>query len=133
MTDPNSLMMRAVRGEAVERPPVWIMRQAGRYMAEYQAIRKEISFLDLCKDPVKAAEVTMLPMDMLDVDAAIVFSDILVPVEAMGLEVVFGSGGPRITNPVATLDDVLRLHIPEPAKDCPWPDSPAPPSPSRRT
>jgi uroporphyrinogen decarboxylase len=121
MTDPNSLMMRAVRGEAVERPPVWIMRQAGRYMAEYQAIRKEISFLDLCKDPVKAAEVTMLPMDMLDVDAAIVFSDILVPVEAMGLEVVFGSGGPRITNPVATLDDVLRLHIPEPAKDCPWP------------
>ena len=92
MTDPNSLMMRAVRGEAVDRPPVWIMRQAGRYMAEYQAIRKEISFLDLCKDPVKATQVTMLPMDMLDVDAAIVFSDILVPVEAMGLEVVFGNG-----------------------------------------
>jgi uroporphyrinogen decarboxylase len=121
MTDPNSLMMRAVRGEVVERPPVWIMRQAGRYMAEYQAIRKEISFLDLCKDPEKAALVTMLPMDMLDVDAAIVFSDILVPVEAMGLEVVFGDGGPRITNPVATLEDVHRLHVPEPSRDCPWP------------
>ena len=121
MTDPNSLMMRAVRGEAVDRPPVWIMRQAGRYMAEYQAIRKEISFLDLCKDPVKATQVTMLPMDMLDVDAAIVFSDILVPVEAMGLEVVFGNGGPQITNPVSTLEAVNNLHIPVPEKDCPWP------------
>jgi len=112
--------MRTIRGEAVERPPIWIMRQAGRYMAEYQAIRKEISFLDLCKDPVKATQVTMLPMDMLDVDAAIVFSDILVPVEAMGLEVVFGQGGPQITNPITCIEDVHKLKIPEPAKDCPW-------------
>jgi uroporphyrinogen decarboxylase len=116
----DSLFMRTIRGESVERPPIWIMRQAGRYMAEYQAIRKEISFLDLCKDPVKATQVTMLPMDMLDVDAAIVFSDILVPLEAMGMEVVFGQGGPQITNPITCTDDVHKLRIPNPAADCPW-------------
>ena len=116
----ESLFMRTIRGEAVERPPIWIMRQAGRYMPEYQAIRKNISFLDLCKDVDKATEVTMLPMDMLNVDAAIVFSDILIPAEAMGFDVSFGNGGPKISNPFRSADDLKRVRIPDPATDYPW-------------
>ena len=116
----NSLLMRTIRGEEVERAPIWIMRQAGRYMPEYQAIRKNISFLDLCKDVDKATEVTMLPMDMLDVDAAIVFSDILIPAEAMGFDVSFGNGGPKISNPVREASDLKRVHIPDPATEYPW-------------
>ena len=120
MSIQDSLMMRTIRGEDVERAPIWIMRQAGRYMPEYQAIRKEISFLNLCKDVDKATEVTMLPMDMLDVDAAIVFSDILIPVEAMGFDVSFGNGGPKIANPVREASDLKHVHIPDPATEYPW-------------
>lgn len=120
MSVQDSLMMRTIRGEAVERAPIWIMRQAGRYMPEYQAIRKEISFLDLCKDVDKSTEVTMLPMTMLDVDAAIVFSDILIPVEAMGLNVAFGNGGPTISDPIRNAEDLKRIHIPDPATEFPW-------------
>lgn len=116
----DSLFLRTLRGETVERPPIWIMRQAGRYMPEYQAIRKNISFLDLCKDVDKATEVTMLPMDMLNVDAAIVFSDILIPAEAMGFDVSFGNGGPKISNPFRSAEDLKRVRIPDPATDYPW-------------
>lgn len=116
----NSLLVRALRGLPVERTPIWIMRQAGRYMPEYRAIRSELSFLDLCKNPEKAAEVTLLPIEMLDVDAAIVFSDILVPVEAMGCVVEFGDGGPKLPIPVRDVAALNRLKVPDPARDCPW-------------
>jgi uroporphyrinogen decarboxylase len=113
--------MRTIRQEPTERPPIWIMRQAGRYMPEYRAVRQELTFLELCKDPRRAAEVTMLPMDMLGVDAAIVFSDILIPVEAMGMRLIFGDGGPSLPEPIRSGADVAKLKVAEPARDCPWP------------
>ena len=82
----NDLLLRAARGEKVERTPVWMMRQAGRILAEYRAVRAEMNgFVDLVKTPERAAEVTIQPVDLLGVDAAIIFSDILTIPEAMGL------------------------------------------------
>ena len=95
----NDLFLKACRGEATSRPPIWIMRQAGRYMPEYQALRKNTTFLNLCKTPDLAASATLLPVDMLGIDVAIIFSDILVPVEAMGLELIFSEKkGPLLDN-----------------------------------
>jgi uroporphyrinogen decarboxylase len=86
------------------------MRQAGRYLPEYQAIRAQMSFLDLCHTPEKAAEVSIQPLDILDVDGVIVFSDILVPIEAMGLDLRFDPGkGPIISDPVRSASDINRL------------------------
>jgi uroporphyrinogen decarboxylase len=108
------LFLRAVRGEATERRPVWIMRQAGRYLPEYRAIRQKVDFLTLCKTPELAAEVTIQPVDILGVDAAILFADILLPLEAMGAELVFAKGdGPTFPNPVRTREDVARLREPD--------------------
>ncbi len=111
----NDLFLRACRGVRTERPPIWIMRQAGRYMPEYQAIRKNTTFLGLCKTPDLAARATLLPIDILGVDAAILFSDILVPVEAMGLDLMFSEHkGPSFPNPVRTRADVDGLEVPDP-------------------
>jgi uroporphyrinogen decarboxylase len=111
----NDLFLRACRGEKTERPPVWIMRQAGRYMPEYQEIRKKTSFLGLCKTPDLAAQATMLPIEMLGVDAAILFSDILIPVEAMGMELHFSEHkGPSFPHPIQGRQDVDRLLVPDP-------------------
>jgi uroporphyrinogen decarboxylase len=85
----NDTFLKACRGEAVEYTPVWLMRQAGRYLPEYQAIRANIDFLTLCKNPKLAAEVTLQPVDILGVDAAILFSDILIVVEPMGMRLEF--------------------------------------------
>ncbi|MCO6475095.1 MAG: uroporphyrinogen decarboxylase, partial [Phaeodactylibacter sp.] len=83
----NDLLLRTARGEAVERPPVWLMRQAGRILPQYRAVREKLSgFKELVETPELAAEVTIQPVDELDVDAAIIFSDILVIPEAMGLK-----------------------------------------------
>jgi uroporphyrinogen decarboxylase len=97
---------RAIRGEQVDRPPVWIMRQAGRYMPEYRAIRERASFDDLCTNADLATEVTLLPLTLLDIDALIVFNDILVPLNHMGCEVVFQAGGPVIQKPVRSSDQL---------------------------
>ncbi len=114
----NDLFLRTCRLEETERTPVWLMRQAGRYMREYQRIRKEHSFLDMCKDPSIAAEVTMQPVERLGVDAAILFSDILIPVEAMGIRLEFVEGsGPIIHNPVKEMEDVDSLMVPDPWED----------------
>ena len=110
----NDLFLRTCRGEATERRPVWIMRQAGRYLPEYRAIRQKVDFLTLCKTPALAAEVTIQPVDILGVDAAILFADILLPLEAMGAELVFVKGdGPTFPNPVRNREDVARLRAPE--------------------
>lgn len=95
-----------------EQTPVWFMRQAGRYMAEYRRLRESHSILDICKTPSLAAQVTMQPIDALDVDAAIIFADLLLPLEPMGLKLEFVKGdGPVIHNPVRSPEDVARLNV----------------------
>ena len=103
----NDLFLRACRRERVERTPVWMMRQAGRYLPEYRAVRAKADFLTMCKTPELAAEVTIQPVDIIGVDAAIIFSDILVVPEAMGLPFeMVESHGPTFRNPVRTRRDV---------------------------
>ncbi|HYM09819.1 MAG TPA: uroporphyrinogen decarboxylase family protein, partial [Bryobacterales bacterium] len=105
-----SLFEQACRRRPVPRTPVWFMRQAGRYMAEYRALRARHSILELCKRPDLAAEVTLQPVETLGVDAAIIFADLLLPVEPMGLQLRFAAGeGPVIANPVRTAADVAAL------------------------
>jgi len=96
---------------------VWFMRQAGRYLPEYRAVREKVSFLTLCKTPDLAAEVTLQPVDILGVDAAILFSDILVVPEAMGLHLVLDDGGPRFPEPLRGPAEARRLHVPDPDRE----------------
>ena len=111
----NDRFLRACRREPVDRTPVWFMRQAGRYMPEYRAIRQRHSLLDICRRPELAAEVTLQPVDRLDVDAAILFSDLLLPLEPLGIPFDFVKGeGPVIHEPVRSADDVARLRKFEP-------------------
>jgi uroporphyrinogen decarboxylase len=106
----ESLLIKAAFSQPTERPPVWMMRQAGRFMKEYWEIKNKYSFLEMCKTPELAADVTMLPVDLLDIDAAILFSDILVTAEAMGGDLSFTAGvGPRFSNPVRTSADIAAL------------------------
>ena len=103
--------MRACRGEAVPYTPIWLMRQAGRYMREYREVRAKTTFLELCKTPALAAEVTVTAAERLGVDAAIIFADILLILEPMGVELEFAEGeGPVIHNPVRRAEDVERLR-----------------------
>ncbi len=110
----NHIFIKAAFGKKVNRIPIWIMRQAGRYMKEYQALRAKYSFLELCKNPEQACKVTLLPIDLLDVDAAILFSDILIPIEAMGLNLNFTDEGPKFSKPIKTKKDIDSLIIPHP-------------------
>ena len=110
----NERVLLAARGKPVDATPVWLMRQAGRYLPEYRAIREKVPFLELCKTPDLAAEVTVQPVRRLGVDAAIIFSDILIPVEAMRLALQLDHAGPRLPQPVRTEADVRRLAIPDP-------------------
>ncbi len=106
----ESPLMKATRLEPVERVPVWLMRQAGRYMSEYRAVREKVSFIELCKNPALSAEVMLTAVDRLGVDAAIIFSDLLPILEPMGLDLEFQSGeGPVIHNPIREPADVDRL------------------------
>jgi uroporphyrinogen decarboxylase len=108
----NTLFLDAAFSKATERPPVWMMRQAGRFMPEYWEIKNKYSFLEMCKTPELAADVTMLPVDLLGIDAAILFSDILVTAEAMGGDLSFTQGvGPRFANPVGNAQDVDNLQV----------------------
>jgi uroporphyrinogen decarboxylase len=117
----NDTFLRACRGEEVEYTPVWLMRQAGRYLPEYQAVRSNIDFLTLCKNPKLAVEVTLQPVDILGVDAAILFSDILIPLEAMGMRLEFSEKeGPVLSEPVRNRAAVERLTIPEVEDDLPF-------------
>ena len=108
----NDRFLRACRRQSVDRTPVWFMRQAGRYMSEYLAIRKNHSILDVCKTPELAAEVTLQPINRFALDAAIIFADILLPLEPMGLNLSFVEDkGPVIANPVRSQEDVARLQV----------------------
>src|SRR3954462_8030245 len=106
--------LEACRRRPVDRTPIWLMRQAGRYLPEYRAVRARVSFLELCKTPDLAAEVTIQPVDRIGVDAAILFSDILVVCEAMGLPLALEDQGPRFPEPLKSRADVDRLQVPDP-------------------
>ena len=111
MSAPNSVFIRACKALPVERTPVWFMRQAGRYMAEYRAVRKQYSLIEICKKPEVAADVTITAAEFLNVDAAIIFADLLLPLEVMGLPFRFEAGeGPVIEKPLRTKEDVRRLR-----------------------
>lgn len=110
MSAPNSRFIRACRAEAVDATPIWLMRQAGRYMPEYRAVRKQHSILEICKTPALASEVTITAAEKLGVDAAIIFADLLLPLEVMGLDFRFAAGeGPVIEHPLRTRKDVDTL------------------------
>ncbi len=114
----DDTFLRACRREPVERTPVWMMRQAGRYLSEYRAIREKHGFLEMCRTPELAVEVTLQPVDLVGVDAAILFSDILVSFPGMGLDLEFAKGeGPVIHNPVRTVADVDKLRVADPIED----------------
>jgi uroporphyrinogen decarboxylase len=109
----DSRFLKACRGEPTDRAPIWLMRQAGRYMAHYRGLRARLSFLDLCKDADAAAEAALFARQWLDVDAAIVFSDILVVLESLGMGLEFTAGeGPRLPRPLAAAADVDALRDP---------------------
>lgn len=114
----NDLFLRACKRQDVERTPIWIMRQAGRYLPEYRAVRAKSDFLTMCKTPELAAEVTIQPIDIIGVDAAILFSDILVIPEAMGMHLEMNEGkGPVFPNPIRTVDDAKKLKDIDPTKE----------------
>src|SRR6476660_3207039 len=111
MSAPDSRFVRACKTLPVDRTPVWFMRQAGRYMAEYRAVRKAHSLIEICKTPQLAAEVTITAAEFLQVDAAIIFADLLLPLEVMGLPFHFSPGeGPVIERPVRSAEDVKHLR-----------------------
>jgi uroporphyrinogen decarboxylase len=110
----NDLLVRTARGEETARAPVWMMRQAGRYLPEYRALRSEEAFFEVCRTPALAAEVTLQPIDRFDLDAAIIFSDILVVPQAMGMDVRIVPGeGPRFADPLGEPRDLERLLTPD--------------------
>lgn len=115
MTLANSRFLKACRREPTDCTPVWFMRQAGRYMAEYQAIRAHHTLVEICKTPELAVEVTLQPVDRLGVDAAILFSDLLIPLTPLGIDFDFVRGeGPRIANPIRSESDIDALRPVEP-------------------
>jgi uroporphyrinogen decarboxylase len=111
----NDRFLRACRREPVDVTPVWFMRQAGRYMSDYRALRERFSLLEICRQPELAVAVTLQPVDVIDVDAAILFSDLLLPFTPMGLDFDFVKGeGPAIANPIRHAGDIDRVRVFEP-------------------
>jgi uroporphyrinogen decarboxylase len=113
----NDLVLRVLRGEKTERTPVWMMRQAGRYLPDYMKLKEKYSFFERVQTPELAAEITIQPVEQVGVDAAIIFSDILVVPQAMGLEVQMVEGkGPLLPAPIKTFNDLKRIHVPNVAQ-----------------
>jgi uroporphyrinogen decarboxylase len=117
MDESDHLFLRACRRQPVPRTPVWMMRQAGRYLPQYRAVRAKVSFIELCKTPELACEVTLQPIDEFGFDAAILFSDILIPLEAMGMGLVFDDHGPSLPEPVRDRAAIDRLVVPDPESE----------------
>jgi len=111
--------LRSCRGEPVDRPPVWLMRQAGRYLPEYRRVREGVSFLEMCRDVERAVTVSLQPVELLGVEAAILFSDIFVPVLGLGVDVDFRPG-PVIENPIRSREQVRALRLDDPRKTIPY-------------
>jgi len=113
--------LRACRRQATQYTPVWLMRQAGRYMKEYRALRKKYSFLEMCKNPELAAQVTLQPIERFKLDAAIIFSDILIPLEPMGVEFEFAKGeGPVFHHPLRERKEAEKLRLFKPEEEIPY-------------
>jgi uroporphyrinogen decarboxylase len=112
------LLIKSIRKEKRERVPVWIMRQAGRYLKEYNQVRKNYDFMQMCKNPEAIVEVSLQPINIIGFDAGIIFSDILIPVEAMGINVTFAKNhGPKIDYKITDIKDIENLKIPIPEED----------------
>jgi uroporphyrinogen decarboxylase len=121
MNEDQYPFLRACRRERTPYTPIWLMRQAGRYMKEYRALRKKYSFLEMCKNPELAAKVTLQPIEKFKLDAAIIFSDILIPLEPMGVEFEFAKGeGPVFHHPLRERKDAERLRLIEPEEEIPF-------------
>lgn len=116
---PTDRLLRACRGEPVDRPPVWLMRQAGRYLPEYRRVREGITFLEMCRDVDRAVEVSLQPLDAVGTEAVILFSDIFVPVVGMGVGLDF-KPGPTIDEPIRTFAQVDALRVPDPFESVPY-------------
>jgi uroporphyrinogen decarboxylase len=117
--DATERMLRACRGDPVDRPPVWLMRQAGRYLPEYRAVRAAIGFLDMCRDVERAVEVSLQPIRLVGSEAVVFFCDILVPVTGMGVGLDFAPG-PVVKEPVRTRSQVEALRIADPRETVPY-------------
>ncbi|MFA6315993.1 MAG: uroporphyrinogen decarboxylase, partial [Elusimicrobiota bacterium] len=114
----NDRFLRACRRQAVDTTPVWLMRQAGRYLPEYRAVRQKHPFLEMCRNPELAAQVTLQPVDLIGVDAAILFSDILIPLPAMGVPLRFEEGrGPMLGKGIRDRSSVEAMKLPDPGHD----------------
>ena len=110
----NDLFLKALRGETVERPPVWMMRQAGRYLPDFMKLKEKYDFFTRCRTPELATEITVMPIQQIGTDAAILFSDILVVPQAMNIEVEMKPGlGPWLPHPVRSMEDVNKVIVPD--------------------
>src|SRR6058998_3506382 len=115
------LLVRAARREPVERTPVWFMRQAGRSLPEYRELRERYGLFEIARQPELCAEVTLEPVRLHGVDAAVMFADIMLPILGMGIEIDLVEGvGPVVAEPVRTMADVERLRVPDPAEAVPF-------------
>lgn len=117
--NPKERFLRTCRGEAVDRPPVWLMRQAGRYLPEYRAVRKGVRFLDMCADVDRAVTVSLQPIDLVGAEAVILFQDIFTPIPGMGVDLDFAPG-PVIADPIRTAAQIEALRIPDPRETVPF-------------
>ena len=117
--NPEERLLRSCRGEEVDRPPVWLMRQAGRYLPEYRSIRAGVSFLEMCRDVERAVAVSLQPIDLVGSEAVILFQDIFTPIPAMGIDLDFAPG-PVVAEPLRSAPQVDALCVPDPRESVPF-------------
>jgi len=117
--NPRDRFLRSCRGEEVDRPPVWLMRQAGRYLPEYRAVRAGVSFLEMCADVDRAVQVSLQPVDLVGAEAVILFQDIFTPIPAMGVDLDFAPG-PVISDPIREARQIDALRVPDPRESVPF-------------